>query len=94
MQTGGAFSIDDYKRMHEAYWKHRQTTVLTEHFSKKELAVLKECAKDAGVRLTGIAALEDEMIITYHLLKDDTLAEEEKYFYSVMKALKTENHRD
>lgn len=41
-----------------------------------------------GKRLIGIATLGDEMNITYHIMKDEQMEKEEKYFYQVMKKLK------
>lgn len=44
-----------------------------------------------GKRLIGIATLGDEMIITYHILQDERIEKEKKYFFQVMKILK-DNH--
>lgn len=41
-----------------------------------------------GKRLIGIATLGDEMNITYHIMQDEHMEKEEKYFYQVMKKLK------
>lgn len=41
----------------------------------------------SGKRLVGIATLGEEMNITYHIMQDEQMEKEEKYFYQVMKKL-------
>lgn len=55
-RSGCVFSWEDYKKIHESYWKDRSSQIVYESFSKEKVETLKQRARSIGVSVNSYIA--------------------------------------